>query len=302
MSAELIVAEPVSEVETMTTELLPSAPETMPADSETMPADSETLPAEDIELMSLLYAKSLTSSIENFFFDDTTVAYVHGLASCIYDVVKDVEDVESIKSWIPTAFSPEFAEKLVEETKDQDNLVAIKDTVMKNVILQLFILGAQESGANADPNVLPWDVKKGLSKDTTLNNLFQIQETDTKLPVTISLNGHSATQEFTSEFVAGILMFSLSSQVNFNVTMYEQVLSPNFLLRENNRYQYKEEVSFLYKLELLEEKMFVFADPETLQGFNTGAYWTGDDYKKFYKNFWKVEVENNEATLVEKVF
>jgi len=256
----------------------------------------------EVEMMSLEYVVNIATSIEGFVFEPVTIVYVHSLAEYIYNVMKDVTDIQSMKDWIPTTFSQEFADDLLEKTKEIVNDLEAKNIIMSTVIQKLLIGGATESGQVGDPTVLPWDVKKSLAKGCQLNNIFNISETDTKFGVTVSLGDQTAEHELSLPFVAGILMFSLTSKTDFNVTILGQVLSTDYLLRENNRFQYVNTPTKGFVFEMSNDMKFIFEEEEVLRGFNTGALWKNETYSSFWKQFWKVETVGEESSLVEVFF
>lgn len=253
----------------------------------------------EVEFMSLEYVNNVTSTIEGFTFEPTTVAYVHSLSQAIYDVMRDVDDVDAIKQWLPSALPEAIVNELLELTKEATNALAVKDAVMTKLVQSLLVCGATLSGSLGDPNVLPWDVKKGLTNDP-LNSLYQMQ--DDKLPLTITFKGHSASHELSLPFVVGVSSFSLSSGTDFNITLFGQVLSNDYLLRENSRFKYTETKVSKFVLGFNEETQITFDEEEVLQGFNTGAYWKDDDSKKYWQNLWTLEVEGEETKLVDATF
>ena len=255
---------------------------------------------EEYELMSLEYVNSLSASIEGFSFEGTAVAFVHQLVTPIFDTIKDSDDAEILKSWISTYLEETHATELLTILSEETNALSVKTAILMDFIQKSFFVGAQVSAEAQDATVTPWDIALGVTKDAGLNKVLQVQST--KVPLTITFKGYSANHEMSLPFVAGVLMFSLATNIDFNITICGQVLSPNYLLQETNRYLYNDTKQFVQLFELQNEMKFVVSDQETLQGFNTGAYWADVDAKKYWKNLFEVEEVNGEATLVNLYF
>jgi len=168
-------------------------------------------------------------------------------------------------------------------------LQTIKMTIIEYMII--LILGVlRRSPMSNIETVFPWDVKSAMSEDEALSKIMEIQFVNTfevVLPVNLVVGAQQFTLNVTLEFVFGLLLFSFISRIDFNITMYGVKFFPDYMAPDNitrfTNFKRGPRTLTNYTIEI-SGGTYGFESLNFIEGFISGALWTGVDHHLYWKN------------------
>ena len=267
-------------------------------------------------------------------YTDTTVAYIQTLLHPYDMALAGATDVISIQEWIPLAIPGNLAKNAISymtkvirnemlkgiNANGQDlyrdvNLDGIAAAIYgknvewrtrpellteaKRAILDYIIEEITELAGNIaqdlnDRHVLPWDIQSAIKENNQLRQMFGIQLENTTLPVIATVGGSQHTHMFSTDFTAGLLLFSYASNNDFHLMMFDAPFELHYIIEEN---RYHEEGASLYSVHI-GNKTFNFNNPDFMQGFATGALWVGADHRVYWDDLKQYTGDNENGTSI----
>lgn len=170
-------------------------------------------------------------------------------------------------------------------------------------IFDLFTFNKQERVV--DTYILPWDIKSTISSDSELSQMFNIKfnpwlssrlhnrelnrlyniNKDDTLPVMITINNNPFGYKLSLDFITGLMLFSDISGYNFPITIFNIPFNLDYIKKNNSSRYIKEIISDRYNFTInIGDKGYKFNTLEFLQGFATGAFWSGVDHHLYWNH------------------
>ena len=238
----------------------------------------------------------------------TSIAYIRTLLRPYAEVV-DPAPIEGVIQWIPLAFPGELAKHALSELlrvrilnvrtlqkPETDPAVetAAKDSIIDYIVAELLELAGNYARDKNDM-ILPWDIQLVISRDEELSAMFHINIGDTTLSVTVTVGAKQFTHVLGLEFTIGLLLFSLPTVGNhdFKIMMFDTAFTEYYLVGDEDYVIAEDEHSHRFlnrNNELIKHSVIVndtrywFNDTDFMQGFATGALWTGVDHHAYWRD------------------
>lgn len=253
---------------------------------------------------------------------NVTVAYIQELIRPYAEAIS-AADFAGIEQWLPLSFHG-MAEgmKMSVDTAItkmlSDNPTAGKDetareTVVLYIISELVDKASKYAMEQSDATVMPWDVQAIISQNPELSKVFGITPDQVQLPIEVVIGPQKFIHQVTLEFTAGLLLFSDKTVGNrdFGVTMFGVPLTSEYMVlteemhdaSQYNRFINPDRKSYQYVLTLgpnLNEGEHTFNTPDFMQGFVTGAMWSGVDHHTYWKDLSKITFAEDGTTITNK--
>lgn len=245
----------------------------------------------------------------NVAYQPTTIAYARSLLVPYQEALAQSDDPEALKQWVTQAFPQSIRESILNEIEAEELEAVETDEMVKALNLpggnwgdqiRSLILGNMANAlllniddlhvANeTDVAALPWDLVEAI--DDEWAPLFGIDKANKTLPVTVTIGPQQFTHPMTLEQAMGLLLFSKVSGVNFQPMMFGQALSyfedqdENGAGTEHARFNVSNSSSHFpgYRV-TVGGHVYQFMTPDFMQGFKTGAMWTGVDHRSYWSN------------------
>ena len=231
----------------------------------------------------------------NLTYHPTTIAYIQTLLTPYAEALEPAQDVESIRQWVPLAFKGELINhalsemnKAIEaaEANNTDALSAGKVAAIEHLVAEIIEISGNNARQFEATIVLPWDVQASVSDDIELSEMLNITKGDNRLPVTVTIGPQSFTHMLTRDFTVGLLAFSLAAGVDFNITMFETPFSADYFVEDDDKhtgYVYYDGLALQSMFTVdINGKTYTFITPDFMQGFATGASWSGVDHHVYW--------------------
>jgi len=255
--------------------------------------------------------KEIASAYHGYYFHDSTIAYIQELLRPFVEAMEHATTSNQILDWLPMAFGNLVGGWLIEvveeEVRNITNINNVKSSVVNTLIETLVEMSSRNARSFNDYTVFPWDIIDGLTygSDTNkeLGRILGIVGIRT-MPVTITVGLQDFTHDLTLEFVAGLLVFSLSSNHEFNIRLLGYPVSQNWMLAGNNRFtdirnknlftpafpgSYT--VPATYTVEV-NNTIYAFTSTDFMRGFSTGAQWLGVNHHDYWKNLMMYDIDH----------
>lgn len=164
----------------------------------------------------------------------TTVSYIQTLLTPYAEAIEPAA-LEGVVQWIPLAFPGELAKHAMSEMiklrlrtatefgkpdTDPEVETVAKTAVIEYIVAELLELAGNVADDRTSSIILPWDVQRAISSDAEVSEMFGITEANTTLPVTVTVGQRQFTHMLGLEFTAGILLFSIATGHDFNITVF----------------------------------------------------------------------------------
>ena len=239
----------------------------------------------------------------NVIIPGVTVGYIRWFLHLYEDELLVINNVESIRSWIPFMFRSEFANYLVEEIGrrniPQANMSA---AAMKEIILSSLAGLLLRHGEAAIKNrnlyevvsILPWDVQAGIVKDRGLFRLFGFNRVEKSLPVTSTILGREETQNMSLDTTAGFLTFCKAYGVDCYPRMFGYPLEYNDLYYRYVGVGALDLIPSEYSVEVVGiDGTFKFNGLDFMNGMAIASLSTGAYHRNYWKNLRKYNNEED---------
>lgn len=224
----------------------------------------------------------------------TSIAYIQALLMPYADAIEPANDINSIKQWIPAVLPGELGRgilsKIIERATAKPEDATIVNDTKSDIITQMITNILRQASAwtrnVSDIRIFPWDIQGGISDDPELSAVFGITKDDRQLPVTITIGPQEFIHMLSSEFVAGLLLFSSPNVGNYDlgVTIFGVSLTFDYVVPmeedADNRFIFDPDHNQNYSVTV--DRKYGFETPDFMQGFSTGALWAGIDHHKYW--------------------
>lgn len=229
-------------------------------------------------------------------FSIPTIIYIQSLLLPYAQAIDQATSVEAIKQWIPEVFPGELSKHALAEidkvvrklfnnfTDSSEAITAAKTAALEYIIAEIIEISGNRARRDlGDIFGTPWDVQTAILADDDLNKMFAIH--DNKLPITAVVNGQVVNHELSEEFVTGLTAFEKTSLGDFDIRVFGQpALLPGY--RRYSGYWAQEDGKvYKYHFTTSDDTVYYFNTPEFIQGFLTGAQWTGVDHRNYWTKF-----------------
>ena len=222
--------------------------------------------------------------------EENTVAYTAALLEPIRKkVLTSANQEETVKDLLGENMYDFFR-----NSNDVDREKSIDIQVVDYLAGEIFELallvvnGHEEDSEIATANrwvdyvVVPWDIAEGITRDNELMNVFKIVDPRV-LPIVVTINGQEFTHNVTMEFAFGLALFMEDSSEKYKMSMFgrEFVFLPGMKrvnINQGEKYQM-----------IVADKKYYFNTEDFIQGFMTGAMWSGVDHKQYVTGLNKIE-------------
>ena len=237
---------------------------------------------------------------------NVTVAYIQELIRPYAEAI-NAADVAGIEQWLPLAFHG-MAEgmkmsvdaaitKMLSDNPTVGKDETARETVVLYIISELVDKASKYAMEKSDATVIPWDVQAVIAQNPELSKVFGITSDQVQLPIEVVIGPQKFIHQVTLEFTAGLLLFSDKTMGNrdFGVTMFGAPLTSEYMViteemhdaSQYNRFINPDRKSYEYVL-IFGDQEYTFNTPDFMQGFVTGAMWSGVDHRAYWKDLSKV--------------
>ena len=140
-----------------------------------------------------------------------------------------------------------------------------------------------------DNIVLPWDVQRvvAMGHPEELTKALGVMMNDVTLPVTVTIENKQFTHMLSAEFTCGLLLFSLVSNLDFHLTLFDVPFTKEYLITDKNRrsrFNVNDDDDIGAFSVNISNVKYTFTTPDFMQGFATGALWAGVDHHLYWSN------------------
>lgn len=247
--------------------------------------------------------------IDGFNFPPITVSYINSLLKPISDFFNTPNlTLNDLYSWIhglDMYIGPVF--RRVVDASPQ-NLQLSKSNIINYLsteISQLTVNIVRDE--RLGDYVLPWDIRKVVEFDQELTVLLNIPPpiigviTPVLLPVIIQINGEDYSHMLTCEFTFGLLVFLSVSPCCYTISMFGQILTPEY--STINRFRYynipNERPYYGRRYSILIMGIeYRFKTTDFIQGFTTGAEWCGLHHRNYWSNLSSISYSTNDEKIL----
>lgn len=239
--------------------------------------------------------------------DPTSIAYLQHLLTPYAQAVEQAESVESVYAWLDLALPGELAKharsevaKAVDkagEVDDTEKLKAARRAVIEYLEAEILELAGNASWDMLDMNILPWDIKKAITKDEELEKMLQQNDGTDKLVVTVRIGANEYSHSLTEDFVAGILLYYNVAVQPITLFLYGVPLTTDYAVSRHNENAAREGNEPAPYIVSVGGEDVAFWTPDFLQGAATAAQWLKEDYHTRVTNLRTFDDDGNEVPL-----
>lgn len=242
----------------------------------------------------------------NVVYHPTTVAYLRHLFSPYARIVDELQDIASIEKWIRLNYRGKFIDSTITEMRksagyEDGDIISpailriAKVATIEHIIRILMYVTNEHAHHNMSNIILPWEIQDEITDIPELSEMFNIRTGTDTLHVTVTVGTKSFIHDLTREFAAGLLLFSKTANINFNVTMFNAPFTVDFLDEENNESGYVYNDEMLNFSVIADNITYTFYTSDFMRGFATGAMWTGVDHHNYWSELREHSGENPEG-------
>jgi len=219
----------------------------------------------------------------------TTITYIQAIMAPYLEVIAPVNDDQSIIDWIPLAMPGDLAKHARSEIdgaisdamkeKDiaqlsQPEQALIRSQAAKDAFVKYLVTEILELANHHITNVLPWDVQTSIGDDEELSEMLKIPKGSQHMQVDVMIGGNSYSHMMTRDLASGLMLFSLISGADFGLSMFGTLYPKDFIVLE----RYTRIIPGVNSI-MIGDVRYYFTGTDFMQGFNTGAQWTGINTK-----------------------
>jgi hypothetical protein len=240
---------------------------------------------------------------DNIIYHPTTITYIQGLLKPYAEAIETAQDTSSIEQWVPLAFPAGLAAEALTKMRassveNSDIVNTAKTSVIESIVSEILETAANDGISSNATIVLPWDVQTGISNDEELSRVTGITIDNKTLPVTITLRNKFFTHSLTKEFTLGLLLFSLRTNFDFQVTISNTPFTTDYIVDNNQLNKYSgytlhDQDSMRNFTVNIKDITYTFDTPDLMQGFATGAMWAGVDHHDYWSELTQFNKDEN---------
>lgn len=215
-------------------------------------------------------------------FPEVTLAFIRSLLQPFEQAISATDDREALEDWMQQVFPSLYQEFRDHLTLDNDGDFVPTGNDIRQMIISTIAYGLV-SEDEPDPDVvrLPWDLVATAPPEIV--TALGLDPNSRTLPVTVTVGPQQFTHQMTADQALGLILFSTIAGVNFHPSMYGTELTFFQNVFEYARFAVSDQPDSKYRVEI-DGRVYQFITPDFMQGFATGALWTGTDHHAFWKH------------------
>ena len=231
----------------------------------------------EVESLKPIIIKTAEQTLVDYSILDVTVDYIAEILIPIIGSIKVASDPEQEASKLLGTFY-EFVEMPTYPGEP------VYSFITTNLVVELLDSTSQRQSYNY--KITPWDIAKTIETDPELTAVFKNQNSS-NLMVDVSVGGNNFVHPLTFEQAYGIVLFSEMVPGAYTISMYGTPLKWDDV---SNRFDNND--GHAYELTSGDGRYY-FDTEDFMQGFMTGAMWTGVDVKQYVTALNKIEEDGS---------
>lgn len=243
--------------------------------------------------------------------DETALAYVRALLDPLERELLQMNDIPEMTVWVERTLPSNLAKHanpiLMQEVQAGNGQKhAFISEFLRYIAREILEAAGHEAINSSSRQILPWDVRTAIYRDSDLNQIFPGNEYT--LPVQVKISGQIFNHEMSHDLAAGILDFiEVLEQSNTQVPPVEITIFGGDLSQHFNQYFLDEDgfdieenrgANGEYVMYLAGRGQLRFNSLEYLQGMSTAAQWMGADIHDWVSELGQYDRQTGQTTAL----